>query len=72
MVRKFEVSSTHIKALAMIAMMGFFMVSRSDSEPRGIRNHNPGNIRDAAGDKWMGKRGTEGECAFFETREMGQ
>ncbi len=61
----------HIKALATLAILVFFMLSRSDSEPRGIRNNNPGNIRDTAGDTWQGQQGTDGEFAIFETPEFG-
>ena len=43
--------------------------------PRGIRNNNPGNIREAKGDKtqWQGERATDDDKAFeeFETMEHG-
>ena len=36
--------------------------------PRGIRNHNPGNIREAPGDRtrWIGERATDDDLAFEE------
>lgn len=43
--------------------------------PRGIRNNNPGNIRESKGDKtqWRGERATDDDKAFeeFETMEAG-
>ncbi|MFO0271350.1 MAG: hypothetical protein ACK53W_12550 [Gemmatimonadota bacterium] len=43
--------------------------------PRGIRNHNPGNIREAVGDTtaWVGERTTNDDPAFeeFQTPEDG-
>ncbi len=45
------------------------------SLPRGIRNNNPGNIREAPGDKtmWVGERATDDDSQFeeFETMEYG-
>lgn len=36
--------------------------------PRGIRNHNPGNLREAPGDKtqWVGERATDDDPVFEE------
>jgi hypothetical protein len=43
--------------------------------PRGVRNHNPGNIRESQGDRtrWLGERATDDDPAFeeFQTPEMG-
>lgn len=44
-------------------------------QPRGIRNNNPGNIREAANDRtrWVGERATDADTAFeeFTTPEYG-
>lgn len=44
---------------------------RNHAQPRGIRNHNPGNIRH--GDKWKGMREEQRDTAFvqFESAEYG-
>lgn len=45
------------------------------TSPRGIRNHNPGNIRESANDRtqWFGERATDDDKAFeeFEQPEHG-
>lgn len=42
------------------------------SNVRGLRNNNPGNIREAAGggDAWQGERATDDDSAFEEFTEM--
>ena len=37
--------------------------------PRGIRNNNPGNI--VAGDRWLGRSGTDGRFVKFKSPEYG-
>jgi len=41
------------------------------STVRGIRNNNPGNIRDTKGDTWEGQAGTDGAFAIFSAPEFG-
>lgn len=38
--------------------------------PRGLRNHNPGNI-EATAERWQGQTGSDGRFATFETPEAG-
>lgn len=42
----------------------------SASDPRGIRNNNPGNLR-ATGDAWQGMVGSDGQYVRFATPEAG-
>lgn len=39
--------------------------------PRGIRNHNPGNIRAGSRTEWMGATGSDGQFVTFESPEAG-
>lgn len=51
------------------------MSNSNSDEPRGIRNNNPGNIEERAGDRtrWQGERATDDDARFeeFETPEDG-
>lgn len=39
-------------------------MARADVAPRGIRNHNPGNLRHGA--KWQGRRADQTDAAFVQ------
>lgn len=72
--------------VALLVAVGLFIASRTRqgaqavaavtdaiaSNVRGIRNNNPGNIREAAsgGDAWRGERATDDDPAFEEFAEM--
>jgi hypothetical protein len=43
----------------------------AQSQPRGIRNNNPLNIRYSAANNWQGQTGTDGEYAIFDEPENG-
>ena len=45
-------------------------VSDQDT-PRGIRNHNPGNIVDTPANDWQGKTGTDGKFVVFSAPAWG-
>jgi hypothetical protein len=55
--------------------LALFMTTKNNQLPRGIRNHNPANIR-ASNDKWQGMTGQDNngfiifESAFFGLRAM--
>ena len=48
--------------LLLVFGIGVYSMTRL---PRGIRNNNPGNIRDT-GDAWLGRAGSDGEFVRFE------
>jgi len=47
--------------LSLAAVFGIYRMTRT---PRGIRNNNPGNVRDTGTD-WLGRSGTDGEFVVF-------
>lgn len=56
-------------ALAVIILGGREV--RLSTAPRGLRNNNPGNIRETTGALWVGQTGTDGEFAIFAAPEYG-
>ncbi|WP_325892730.1 structural protein [Grimontia sp. NTOU-MAR1] len=56
--------------LILAALAGVLMLSKSSSSPRGIRNHNPGNIEDN-GIPWKGYRGNDGRFIIFDAPQWG-
>ncbi|MDF2185464.1 structural protein [Grimontia hollisae] len=56
----------HQKHLWILALaVGVMMLSKSSNAPRGIRNHNPGNIEDN-GTPWQGRQGHDGRFIIFD------
>ena len=55
----------------MIRLLSVLLVSSTLllSDTRGIRNNNPGNI--VAGEKWVGRSGTDGRFVRFKAPEYG-
>lgn len=51
--------------LAFLVGMGLVMYAKNKRLPRGIRNNNPGNIREKRSSHWDGQSGTDGEFAIF-------
>lgn len=43
----------------------------AQSQPRGVRNNNPLNIRYNSANDWQGQTGTDGEYAIFSSAEYG-
>lgn len=62
-------------ALIAAAALAFVIIGGRkvaiSSTVRGIRNNNPGNIRDTSGNTWDGQTGTDGEFAIFSAPEWG-
>lgn len=58
-----------VGGIALVLIAGREVVL--SSAVRGIRNNNPGNIRDSAGDTWEGQTGTDGAFAVFSAPEYG-
>ena len=53
----------------IILLIGIICISTAHGAPRGIRNNNPGNI--VAGDKWLGRTGTDGKYVKFKSSVYG-
>lgn len=66
-------------ALIGLSVAGLLMINKetkaqpvsAQSQPRGIRNNNPLNIRYSAANDWQGQTGTDGEYAIFDEAENG-
>lgn len=58
-----------IAALAVIVLGGRKITLSSGV--RGLRNNNPGNIRETTGGYWEGQTGTDGSFAIFAAPEYG-
>ena len=52
-----------------IVLISICLFTNLYGSPRGIRNNNPGNI--VAGDKWLGRTGTDGRFVKFKSAEYG-
>lgn len=56
---------------ALLALQGASAVQTPEAMPRGLRNHNPGNIRDTR-DTWVGEIGRDaGGYVIFDADEHG-
>lgn len=55
--------------IAALLIIGVLMTANKKSQPRGIRNNNPGNIR--KGENWNGSVGDDGEFIKFKSPEYG-
>ena len=53
----------------IILLISIVFVTNLYGAPRGIRNNNPGNI--VAGDKWLGRTGTDGKYVKFKSSVYG-
>ena len=53
----------------VILLIGIVIITNLYGAPRGIRNNNPGNI--VAGDKWLGRIGTDGKYVKFKSSVYG-
>ena len=53
----------------VILLIGIVIITNLYGAPRGIRNNNPGNI--VAGDKWLGRTGTDGKYVKFKSSVYG-
>lgn len=58
-------------ALAPVASDAAPAPGRSASDPRGIRNNNPGNIKYNPANQWQGQVGSDGTFCKFDTMENG-
>ncbi len=53
-----------VAAVAAFIILGGRKIALSTA-PRGLRNNNPGNIRETTGSLWNGQTGTDGQFAIF-------
>lgn len=59
-----------LAAVAAVIILGGRKIALSTA-PRGLRNNNPGNIRETTGSLWNGQTGTDGQFAIFGAPEYG-
>jgi len=57
--------------IAAAAVIGVLIVAIKNRYPRGLRNHNPGNVRHIDGQDWQGQVGDDGGFVVFESPEWG-
>ena len=52
-----------VAAVAAFIILGGRKIALSTA-PRGLRNNNPGNIRETTGSLWNGQTGTDGPVSY--------